>query len=246
MNLIVEHLICWYKYNHTGDSMIGYIYKTTNKIDNKIYVGKKYGIFDNNYYGSGKILLQALKKYGRDNFSCEVLKYCETENQLNESEIYFIRELKPQYNIASGGTGGDTLKLANTEHKQNVFDRRSQSLKKKWSSLSVEQKKEWSDSISAGKKGKASHRPNYRHHSDEVKKRISESNKIAASIKSDEIKQRQRDAMARRAGIPNTACYKRVEFNGVIYDSVKAACMALNMCSITLKKRINNGKGKYL
>jgi len=34
----------------------GYIYKTINLLDNKIYIGKKEGKFNVNYYGSGLYL----------------------------------------------------------------------------------------------------------------------------------------------------------------------------------------------
>ena len=39
----------------------GYIYKVTNKINNKIYVGKKVGhTFDSNYLGSGTKIKNAI------------------------------------------------------------------------------------------------------------------------------------------------------------------------------------------
>jgi len=53
--------------------MFGYIYETTNLINGKTYIGKKQGKFDKTYYGSGMILQQALKKYGRKNFEVVVL-----------------------------------------------------------------------------------------------------------------------------------------------------------------------------
>ena len=40
----------------------GYIYKTTNLIENKIYIGQKKGFFHSNYYGSGIYLKSAIKK----------------------------------------------------------------------------------------------------------------------------------------------------------------------------------------
>lgn len=43
-------------------SMIGYIYKTTNILNNKIYIGKhSSNTYDPTYFGSGKILKQAIK-----------------------------------------------------------------------------------------------------------------------------------------------------------------------------------------
>lgn len=50
------------------------IYKTTNKINGKIYIGqtsKDENVF---YLGSGKTLLKAVKKYGKDNFDRKMFK----------------------------------------------------------------------------------------------------------------------------------------------------------------------------
>ena len=89
--------------------MIGYIYKITNKINGKIYIGQhRSEKFDKYYWGSGKILKKAYKKYGKSNFIREILCWCETVEQLNECEIRFIRESKARnqengYNIGVGG-----------------------------------------------------------------------------------------------------------------------------------------------
>ena len=52
-----------------------YIYKTTNLLNDKIYIGKKvYRKKDDNWYlGSGIYLNRAIKKYGRENFKKEIL-----------------------------------------------------------------------------------------------------------------------------------------------------------------------------
>lgn len=43
--------------------MYGYIYKTTNLINNKIYIGQhKHEKFDIKYFGSGYALVNAIKK----------------------------------------------------------------------------------------------------------------------------------------------------------------------------------------
>lgn len=87
------------------------IYKTTNLINKKFYIGKD--IHNNpNYIGSGIILKRAIDKYGRENFKKETIEECIDENRLNEKEIYWINKLNPPYNIAAGGTGGYTLKYA--------------------------------------------------------------------------------------------------------------------------------------
>lgn len=91
--------------------MFGYIYKTTNLINNKIYIGQHHSsIFDNKYFGSGKLLREAIKKYGKENFSCELLEEIDIADQLllNEKEVFWIKKLNSQnleigYNLARGG-----------------------------------------------------------------------------------------------------------------------------------------------
>lgn len=92
----------------------GYIYKTTNLVNNRIYIGQKKGQFNSDYYGSGLILKQAFKKEGRNNFRLEIIIYAKDRDRLNELEKYYIikyRELfgNKIYNITDGGTGGDNF-----------------------------------------------------------------------------------------------------------------------------------------
>jgi group I intron endonuclease len=102
--------------------MYGYVYKTTNLINNKIYIGQKVSSkFLLSYYGSGVILKRALKKYGKDNFLIEMLCECDSQNDLDSKEILFIDKYKNEhneqcYNIASGSKfGGNQMKYATNE-----------------------------------------------------------------------------------------------------------------------------------
>jgi group I intron endonuclease len=88
------------------------IYKTTNKLNGKIYVG-----FDSlnrpieKYAGSGLLIKKAIEKYGLRNFEKEILEHVSEENW-QEREQYWIEKLNAQengYNITPGGMGGDTL-----------------------------------------------------------------------------------------------------------------------------------------
>ena len=107
--------------------MIGYIYKTTNLINSKIYIGKRQKeYFDKYYLGSGVILQQAIKKYGKENFSCEIIEECDTINLLNEREIYWIKYYNSTnrtigYNISLGGDGGWYGVNLNKEYKHNII-----------------------------------------------------------------------------------------------------------------------------
>jgi hypothetical protein len=89
----------------------GYVYKTTNLLNGKVYVGQRKGEFDANYYGSGFILKQAIRKEGVNNFKIEVMGYNITKEQQNELERQFISECRKVlgrenvYNITDGGEG---------------------------------------------------------------------------------------------------------------------------------------------
>ena len=92
--------------------MYGYIYKTTNLINGKQYIGQHRAtkFESNNYIGSGKLLLVAIKKYGIKNFKCELLEECNSESELNEREVYYIKfynavEDDNFYNVCYGGGG---------------------------------------------------------------------------------------------------------------------------------------------
>lgn len=54
------------------------------------------------------IFYKAIRKYGQNNFNWEIICFCNSEKELNEKEKYYIKKFG-DYNIASGGTGGDTL-----------------------------------------------------------------------------------------------------------------------------------------
>ena len=70
--------------------MYGYIYKTTNLVNNKIYIGqhKAYKFMKRMYLGSGIKLKAAIKKYGRKNFTCELLDSADSFIELNTKEIF--------------------------------------------------------------------------------------------------------------------------------------------------------------
>jgi hypothetical protein len=86
------------------------IYKTTNLLNGKFYVGKDEKN-NPNYLGSGKIFKLALNKNGKENFKKEILEFCDTRELLNNREKYWIESLSATtlgYNITEGGTGGRT------------------------------------------------------------------------------------------------------------------------------------------
>lgn len=87
------------------------IYKTTNLVNSKFYIGKhKTSNLEDGYLGSGLNLQRAIKKYGIENFKRDIIYFCGTEKLLNLKEKELITEsiLKNPncYNIMYGGQGG--------------------------------------------------------------------------------------------------------------------------------------------
>jgi len=87
------------------------LYKTTNLINNKIYIGKHQTTnINDGYLGSGTILKRSIEKYGADKFKREVLFECSNVAELNELEADIVNEefiaRLDTYNIKLGGYGG--------------------------------------------------------------------------------------------------------------------------------------------
>lgn len=225
--------------------MFGYIYETKNLVNGKTYIGKKQGEFDKTYYGSGMILQQALKKYGRENFEVVVLSTYNTEEDLNNAEVMFIETRNPTYNIAKGGTGGDTLARADEEYKQEVIAKRKRGMRNAWSNASEEQRKQWSENISKAKKGKATRPADYTH-SEEVKQRIRESNKDFWQKPPESWKENHARAMESKRGKPLENRQTPVEINDVIYPGVIAAANELKVSRQCINRWIKKGKAKYV
>lgn len=127
--------------------MYGYIYKTVNNINGKFYIGKhkypKYEI-DPSYYGSGKRLKEAIKKYGKENFSRELICICETSNIANDLEKFWIKKLDATnrligYNLSKGGDANvpyeclleGAKKRKGRKHPEDVKRKMSESMKGK-------------------------------------------------------------------------------------------------------------------
>lgn len=113
------------------------IYKTTNLINGKIYIGQS-NANDPNYLGSGTTILKAINKYGKENFIIEILEICGDKEQLNIRETYWIKffnstNIDIGYNIRPGGFS--------STHSQETKDKISKTLTGKTQSASTIKKR---------------------------------------------------------------------------------------------------------
>ena len=88
------------------------IYKTTNIISKKYYIGCHQTVnLDDGYLGSGKHLKRAIKKYGVENFTFEILHILSTKEEMFRLERELVNESLVKdplsYNLKIGGSGGN-------------------------------------------------------------------------------------------------------------------------------------------
>ena len=158
------------------------VYKITNILNNKIYIGQDKN-HNPNYFGSGDLIKRAIKKYGKENFKKEILTICNNMNELNEMERYYINEYKSTnrnigYNISVGGTDGVML---NRQHSDET------KMKMRLSALNRFPSEETKEKMSRSHMGK--------HRSEETKNKIRTSHKLLKhSPLSEDTKRKIRDA----------------------------------------------------
>lgn len=98
------------------------VYKTTNLVNGKIYIGKhETDNLDDGYLGSGILIQRAIEKYGKENFKREILFECSSREEMNAKEAELVNEeflkLDDVYNIKLGGEGGWDYVIANNLHR---------------------------------------------------------------------------------------------------------------------------------
>ena len=94
-----------------SDDMVYFIYVTENIVNGKLYIGQHHCRYDeqftDGYLGSGHAFMNALKKYGAENFERIILEYADSPEELNELEAKYVDEevIKNRsfYNMKTGG-----------------------------------------------------------------------------------------------------------------------------------------------
>ena len=122
--------------------MVG-IYKITNTVNNKCYIGQSTNLLHRirkhiktllTGTNRNAHLQNAYNKYGTGNFTIEIIEEC-TEDSLDEREIFWIDYYKAYdpkygYNKTKGGTGGNGyLEVASKEYKEKIQTKMSEGKK---------------------------------------------------------------------------------------------------------------------
>ena len=83
------------------------IYRITNLINSKYYIGKhQTEDLNDGYMGSGKLIKRAIAKYGIENFQKEILFDFDNEEDMAAKEKELVVISENTYNLCEGGNGG--------------------------------------------------------------------------------------------------------------------------------------------
>jgi len=136
-----------------------FLYKTTNLINGKYYYGmhSTYKL-DDGYLGSGKMLRYSIRKYGKENFSIEIIEFFSSREDLVDAEIKLITEEMIIdddlcMNLKKGGMGG----IISEEHQIRMKEGASKWMTNQWKNeewvkkikceTSIRNKKHYEDGI---------------------------------------------------------------------------------------------------
>jgi len=139
----------------------GIIYKATNKINGKSYIGqtinKNFDIYIKRSHKKpseyskdiNRVFHNAIRKYGWNNFEWEILEKCDSKNELNEMEFHYIKQYNTffrmnGYNMTFGGEGGGNYthlfgkENSNWKHgKYSIVKKRCKRCKKEFTSFNI-------------------------------------------------------------------------------------------------------------
>jgi len=141
----------------------GLIYETTYLNTGETYIGQttKKGKKLNSYFGSGIRIKRIIKKHGKEVLRKKILCYCNTKEELNKMEIFYIKKENPKLNISVGGFGGNLGDEVNKKLKENHAD----FSKEKHPLWGKHHSEETKNKISLGNKGKIISLKNRKKHS---------------------------------------------------------------------------------
>jgi|AntAceMinimDraft_12_1070368.scaffolds.fasta_scaffold73870_1 group I intron endonuclease len=104
----------------------GFIYKWTNTVNGKMYIGSHIGLDNDSYTGSGTAFKKAYSKYGASSFSRTILEYViNKEDVLTREEFYLksmnVKNDRTYYNLKDSATGGHCTDFTNVRKGWNEW-----------------------------------------------------------------------------------------------------------------------------
>ena len=137
------------------------IYIITNKINNKQYIGVTYNTLDIRFKShcyDKNVVSQAIRKYGKENFTIDTLLNCSSMDEAYDLEPKYIVEHSTKYpngyNVSDGGKGSQVGKRKPTP--ENVKQKIRESIKENhyWNNLTEEEKEKCRESWRANNKSR--------------------------------------------------------------------------------------------
>lgn len=192
------------------------VYKITNTLNNKYYIGiHKTDDPNDSYMGSGNLIKLAIDKHGKENFSKEVLYTFDTLHEAAEKERELVNINDPlTYNIKNGGLGG--FDHINSERLNVHYGTRSVETKQKM------KKNHWSNS-------------EFR---DLIKQKVSRS---GAKIS---IEQKIKQSFTMKQKFLNAEYKKKFQkviyVDGIKFDSQQDAADHFGLCKSTVSYRLKS------
>lgn len=175
--------------------MLFIIYKTTNLINGRYYIGAhSTNNIEDNYLGSGTLIRNAIKLYGRENFAKEILfTFDNAEDMYNKERELIDEDLvhnKETYNLMGGGLGGSCI-ISERTRKRLSESHMGQSRK-----LSMEHRRKIGESNKGKKRSKKDIQRNSETHKGKI---IPEETrkKMSASLKGRKVSKETRDKISK-------------------------------------------------
>lgn len=242
--------------------MIGFVYIWTNLQNGKKYIGAHVGEPTDGYLGSGVLFQKAIKKYGIDQFSREIVYVEKTDINglfIKEAQIilehdavaddlyYNLSSLDPKRLALLLTLGYEYKRKFTNEHRQKISN------SKRGKKMSIEARANMSNSgkgkifseehrknLSLAQIGERNHMYGKRHtceHRAKISKMNSGKNNPFYGKKHtiETLKRISDKAKVNNAGARNPAA-KKIKINGIVYSTIKDACNSLNLNYTQIKK----------
>ena len=172
--------------NSNKSKQYHFIYKTTNLLNGKYYIGMhSTNNLNDGYLGSGKRLKYSVNKHGKENFRREILEFVNSREELilREQEIVSLDEIakKECMNLKKGGDGGFNFTLKERQEISKIANQKQNFLRannSEWSQKESEgRSKRMREEFSNGKRDKKKFSYDWygKKHKEESKQKISES-----------------------------------------------------------------------